>query len=61
MELGPSWETTSGLATQELSDTLWNPRLQYPLHKSLPLDPILSQSNPGHTTPAYFSNIQNFL
>jgi hypothetical protein len=57
MELSPSWETANCAATQELSNTLWNPKVHCRVHKSLPLVPIINQINPVHITPSYLSKI----
>jgi hypothetical protein len=57
MELRCSGEVASCAATQELSRTLWNPKVHYRVHKSPPLAPIQSQISPVHTTQCYLSNI----
>jgi hypothetical protein len=53
MELRPSAEAASCVATQELPNTLWNPKVHYRAHRSTPLVSILSQINSVCTTPAY--------
>jgi hypothetical protein len=57
MELSTSREATSCVATQEPPSILWNPKVQYSIHNSPQLVPILSQTNAAHTTPSYLSKI----
>lgn len=49
MEKCPSWEAYSSSASQKFT-ALWNPKLDYCIHKCPPHVPVLSQINPVHWT-----------
>jgi hypothetical protein len=54
MEQSPSWEVT-----QEILCLLWNPKVHYHVHMSLPLVPVLWQMHPIHTFPPYIPKIHS--
>jgi hypothetical protein len=56
-ELSPSWGAVNCAAPQEPPSILWNPKVQYRVHKSPPLVPILSHINSIHSIASYLSKI----
>jgi hypothetical protein len=49
MEQSPSWEVNRFAASQEISRILWNPKVQYRIHKCPPPVYVPSPLNPVHT------------
>jgi len=53
----PSWEANRFSARQESPHILWNPKVNYHVHKCPPPVPILSQLDPIHTPTSHFLKI----
>jgi hypothetical protein len=56
-KLSPSWGAANCAATQKPPSNSWNPKVQYRVHKSPPLIPILNHINPIHSIPSYLRSI----
>jgi hypothetical protein len=61
VELSTTRQAASCTATQDLPSILWNTNIRFRFHKSPPLVPILSQTNPVHTTPHSISPRSIFI
>ena len=61
LEHNTSWKANSSLVSQEIHHILWNPKLQYHVHKSLPLVFILSETNPVHAISSCLLEINSNL
>jgi hypothetical protein len=55
--LSPSWGAANCAAPREFPSILWNPKVQYRVHKSAPLLPMLSHIHPIHSIPSYLRSI----
>jgi len=53
----PPWEANSHSASQEILRLFFSPKFHFPVYKSPPLVPILSQMHLLHTFPPYFPKI----
>ena len=52
MEESPSCEAKRFSPSQEIPHNLWNPKVHYRIHNSLPTAPILTQINKVHVLPS---------
>jgi hypothetical protein len=57
MELKTTREATSCAATREITSILCNQNVHYRIHKSSPLVPNRSQSNPVNTPPPTYLSL----
>ena len=57
MEQSSSWEANQFSASQEIPRILWNPKVHYCIHRSLPPVPILSHLDPFHASTSHMLKI----
>jgi len=57
MEECLSWEIKKFLVSQKIPHNLWNPKVQYRIHKRPPLVPILNQGITVHACSSHFQDI----
>jgi hypothetical protein len=50
VEQSPFWEADSSWAIKEIPRIVWNPKVRYRIHNSLPLFPMLKQIKSAHAT-----------
>ena len=57
MEQSPSWKDNRFAASEEITHTLWNPKVHYRIHKCPPPVPILNQLDPVHIPTSHLLKI----